>query len=85
MGFTISLTKHHCHAGCRFPRTLICGDCNSADGAAKRKLKLPDSWSFSPQEIGKFVATTPHSGKTLIDYDEARRIFENSRARRQLW
>lgn len=78
MGFSVALSTHHCHAGHRFPRTLICGDCNSADGAAKRKLNLPESWSFSPSEIGRFVTTTPHSGKTSIDYEMARRIFDSS-------
>jgi hypothetical protein len=78
MGFTITMTKHHCHAGHRFPQTLICGDCNSADGAAKRKLRLPDSWSFSPCEIVQFVSTTAHSGKTVINYAVAQRIYEEA-------
>lgn len=76
MGFTVVLTGHHCHGAGRFRETLICGDCNSADGAAKRKLKLPASWSFTPTEIGAFVTVAPHSGSTKIDYDIARRIFE---------
>lgn len=76
MGFTIALTKHHCHAGYRFPQTLICGDCNSADGAAKRKLRLPRSWSFAPSEIGQFVSTQPHSGQTTINYAVAQRIYD---------
>lgn len=75
MGFTISLTRHHCHGAGRFPPTLICGDCNSADGAAKRKLGLPEDWSFSPEEIARFVAAAPHSGVTRIDFDEALRIY----------
>lgn len=76
MGFTITLTKHHCHSNRRFPETRICGDCNSADGAAKRKLSLPSSWSFSPSEIGSFVTVSPHSGRTIIDYVQAQRIFD---------
>lgn len=43
MGFSITMAEHHCHGDGRFPDTLICGDCNSADGAAKRKLRLPES------------------------------------------
>ncbi len=88
MGFTISLTNHHCHSGGpsipyvnraeRFPTTLICGDCNSADGAAKKFLGLPRTWSFSPSEIGRFVTVVPHSGRTVIDYDGARSIYERS-------
>lgn len=78
MGFTITLAKHHCHAGYRFPTTLICGDCNSADGTAKRKLFLPASWSFSPRKIGQFVTTTPHTGKTVINYPLAHWIYKES-------
>lgn len=50
MGWTISLTRHHCHNAVhpRFRATLICGDCNSADGAVKRRWGLPPEWSFSP-------------------------------------
>lgn len=78
MGFTITLTKHHCHGGVRFGTTLICGDCNSADGTAKRKLGLPASWSFTPSEIGRFVSVAPHSGATKIDYGVARQIYDQA-------
>lgn len=76
MGFTVTLTKHHCHGNRRFPQMLMCGDCNSADGAVKRKLRLPEHWSFSPQEIGQFVRVEPFSGLTIIDYAKARAIYE---------
>jgi hypothetical protein len=75
MGFTVTLSKHHCHGKGRFSPTLICGDCNSADGAAKRKLGLPADWSFTPAEIGQFVKVVVHSGATGIDYEEALRIY----------
>lgn len=75
MGFSISMTHHHCHGSGRFPRTLICGDCNSADGAAKRKLGLPEHWSFSPIEIGQFVSVAPYSGAIRIDYVAALRLY----------
>lgn len=81
MGFTITLTHHHCHGEswpARFPRTLICGDCNSADGAAKRKLGLPKDWSFTPQELARFVKVLPHSGRTEIDYGVANGIYESA-------
>lgn len=76
MGFTVTLTGHHCHGEGRFPETLICGDCNSADGAAKRKLRLPGSWSFTPAEIGSFVTVSRHSGATKIDYAKALQIYD---------
>jgi hypothetical protein len=87
MGWTISIAKHHCHSrdfytlrkSERFPPTYICGDCNFADGAVKRKFKLNESWSFSPQEISQFVTVTPHSGRTIIDYEVAKTIFNRHR------
>ncbi|MXP48101.1 hypothetical protein GRI43_11960 [Altererythrobacter luteolus] len=75
MGFSVSLTRHHCHGHGRFLETLICGDCNSADGAAKRKLKLPKDWSFSAEEIRQFVSVKPYSGATYIDYETAMSIY----------
>ncbi|MCI5113700.1 MAG: hypothetical protein D3913_10405 [Candidatus Electrothrix sp. LOE1_4_5] len=56
--------------------TTICDQCNASDGAAKRKLKLPKNFSFSPQEIGCFVKATPH-GKHKIDYEIAKAIYES--------
>jgi hypothetical protein len=83
MGFTIQLGWHHCHSvgpyarrkTGRFESAIICGDCNAADAAAKRKLPLPETWSFSPDEISQFVRVTPHSGRTVIDYGKAWSIF----------
>src|SRR5690606_14508551 len=78
MGFTAPIAKHHCHAGHRFPTTVICGDCNSADGRAKRQLMLPESWSFSPDELARFVSVRPHSGKTEIDYEIAWSLYQRA-------
>lgn len=82
MGFTISLTYHHCHneKSPRFAPTLICGDCNSADGVVKHRFGLPDTWSFDPSEIGRFVTVLPYSGRTSIDYDVALKIFHKHSA-----
>lgn len=77
MGFTAPLCKHHCHGKGRFEITLICGDCNSADGAVKLRLKLPQSWSFAPEEIARFVSVPVHSGRTTIDYEVAKQIYED--------
>ena len=76
MGFTTHLTEHHCHGGGRFVPTLICGDCNSVDGVIKRKLGLPETWSFSPAELKRIITTTPHGGIATIDYANARDIYE---------
>jgi hypothetical protein len=37
---------------------------------------LPRNWSFSPAEIATFVAVPVHSGATLIDYEQAKRIYD---------
>ncbi|OZY85151.1 hypothetical protein CBP51_14265 [Cellvibrio mixtus] len=58
----------------RFPDAVICLQCNSADGAVKRKLKLHKEFSFSPEELSLFIKATPH-GKHEIDYEIARAIY----------
>lgn len=75
------LHEHHDHARswtgvgkARFVPTILCDQCNAADGAAKRRLKLPENFSFSPSEIGGFVVATPH-GKHAIDYGLAASIY----------
>jgi len=80
-GWMAGLHEHHDHAqpwlwrgSGRFPETVICDHCNSADAAAKRKLGLPSTFSFSPEEIGRFIRAEPHVGHD-IDYAEAERIY----------
>lgn len=86
-GWALGYHTHHDHAADKFglsappvwfsPRfepIVICEPCNTADGAAKRKLKLPKDFSFSPAEIRRFVTAFPH-GKHLIDYRVAREIY----------
>jgi len=76
-----TLHRHHDHSdnsmrrnSGRFPETIICGQCNASDGAAKRKLNLPKNFSFSPSEIGQFVQSTPHDKHTL-DFQKADEIY----------
>ncbi|HHT7392933.1 TPA: hypothetical protein ACT192_001889 [Klebsiella oxytoca] len=83
MGWVAALHKHHDHSidSCpstppRFPQTLICGQCNAAEGVVKRKLKLPSKFSFSPQEMRDFIQAIPH-GKHIINYDRALAIFKD--------
>lgn len=59
----------------RFPETLVCDQCNSADGQAKRQLKLPANFSFSPSEIRQFVTAAPHEGHR-IDIQRAQAIYQ---------
>lgn len=60
----------------RFARTVVCTDCNAADGAAKQQLgpSLPKYFSFAPSEIRRFMtadANRPH----VIDPATARTIW----------
>ncbi|PCI43277.1 MAG: hypothetical protein COB49_12525 [Alphaproteobacteria bacterium] len=51
----------------RFKRTLICGDCNSADSAAKNILNdVCKYFSFSPKDIAKFIEVTPNCAHKII-------------------
>jgi hypothetical protein len=59
----------------RFAETVICGQCNSADGRAKKMLNLPENFSFSPSEIRQFISSEPH-GKHKINIEVARQIYD---------
>jgi predicted Fe-S protein YdhL (DUF1289 family) len=91
-GWMAGLHKHHDHAiddeietrwanrrydlDGRFPQTIICDQCNAADGAVKRKFRdiIPVGFSFSPEEISQFITAQPHSPHT-IDHDKAWELF----------
>lgn len=68
------LTDHIRELLLRFPRSLICSDCNVADGAAKTRLGLDPSFSFSPSEIAAFIVPAPHK-EHEIRVDKARDIW----------
>lgn len=63
------------HPAPRFPPTVICAGCNAAEDRAKRRLGLPERFSFSPADIRRFVRPTPH-GAHQIDYEVAQRVWE---------
>lgn len=78
-GWLAALHTHHDHRAdmgrsARFEETVICAHCNSADGAVKAALGLPRSWSFAPDEIGRFVRARPHA-KHEIEVEAAKRLF----------
>lgn len=85
MDWMAPLHKHHDHSvplgGTlipRFPTTVVCDQCNAADGRAKRKLSLPRNFSFSPAEIRAFITAAPHAPHK-VDYDTARGLYEAAR------
>lgn len=65
----------------RFEPTLICSDCNTAEGRMKAELgnMLPRDFSFSPIEIAKFVQAQPNSHPD-INAATGRQIWEAVRA-----
>lgn len=54
-----------------FPNTIICSDCNQADGEAKKKLNLYgktkyfNDFSFSPREISEFINVENNKEHTI--------------------
>jgi hypothetical protein len=84
MGWLAAFHRHHDHAAddfrgylpqeARFPETIMCDQCNAADGTAKNKLGLPAEWSSTPVEIAQFVTAAPH-GRHQIDLDVAAAIY----------
>jgi hypothetical protein len=60
----------------RFAPTLICFYCNIAEGRAKRMLKLPKDFSFSPVELSMFIVGYPHR-RITEDLEAAKAIAES--------
>jgi hypothetical protein len=59
----------------RFPETMICGDCNVAEPAAKSMIKAVSEFSFAPFEIASFVvvkSNIPHG----LDAEKVRTAYE---------
>jgi len=64
----------------RFPDTLLCADCNTADGEAKRVIgaEFHKHLSCTPSEIGQFIQSgnnRPHS----IDRDKCRAVWQTAK------
>ncbi|CAN0622751.1 conserved protein of unknown function [Burkholderia multivorans] len=62
-----------------YDNTIICADCNRAEGRAKRLAKTHRDFSFSPGEIRQFVDPVSNQGAHKIRVEIARRIWEASR------
>lgn len=72
------------HRSTTFTPAIICEQCNSADGAVKRRLGLPPSFTLAPLEIRQFVWPTPH-GKHIIHYERAQIIYHHVTTRAPLF
>lgn len=57
-----------------YDNTVICADCNKADGTAKKMIGAHDDFSFSPEEIARFVLSQPNR-EHAIDIESARKIW----------
>jgi rubredoxin len=62
---------------------VVCNDCNNADAEAKRELKLPRYFSFSPAEIRQFCTAVPNQPHQ-IDVARARSLWEGARSTYEL-
>ncbi|OHT21118.1 hypothetical protein [Edaphosphingomonas haloaromaticamans] len=63
----------------RFAPSLVCIDCNAADGRVKNRWKqIPKDFSFRPSEIGQFVKVRPNA-EHVVDEAVALQIFEAER------
>lgn len=60
----------------RFERITICVQCNEADGKAKARHSLPSHFTFTPQEIARFVIVSK-SNEIEIDYEMAKSIYDD--------
>lgn len=57
-----------------YDNTVICSDCNKADGIAKKLIKTDPNFSFSPNEIAEFIICQPNV-EHKIDKNKAREIW----------
>jgi len=60
----------------RFHQTLVCSDCNAADGAAKSALAgvVHPEFSFAPSEIARFIRVVPNRPHE-VDVEAARAVW----------
>ncbi|MCK4118444.1 hypothetical protein ACI2UK_13480 [Ralstonia nicotianae] len=58
-----------------YDNAIICDDCNAADPAAKSAVGTHKDFSYSPQEIRRFVRSRPNAPHD-IDVEEAGRIWQ---------
>ncbi len=59
-----------------FDETIICADCNVAEGRANKLAKTHRHFSFSPDEIRQFVDPAPNRSQHGIRIDIVKHIWE---------
>jgi hypothetical protein len=77
----VAIHPHHDHRSddgrhvSRFPRTPICGDCNTAEGRTVKRMGLTGKFSFSPEELSRFISGRPHAG-VVADFVLAKAVYD---------
>ncbi|RNF51541.1 hypothetical protein EBI00_06490 [Marinomonas hwangdonensis] len=61
-----------------YDNTVICADCNKADGEAKRLSNANRYFSFSPSEIAKFIIVNPNE-EHRIDQEKAKNLWDENK------
>lgn len=59
----------------RFPRTVICGDCNVAEVEAKRIVGADSNFSFAPIELMQVLVVRLNSGHAIRE-DRVAEVYE---------
>ena len=76
--FFAAVVSHHDHQfDRRFPRTVICQDCNDVDGNLKTAFAdlVRRRWSFSIAEIRAVITPVPHQ-KHSVDFGRAHQLAQ---------
>lgn len=63
-----------------YDNTVVCADCNHADGKAKQAVGTHKDFSFSPAEIRRIVKPKPNIGPHEIDVAVAKLIWNEGKA-----
>ncbi len=58
-----------------YDNTIICSDCNSADGRVKKLIPIHKKFSYSPKQIGLFVESRPNKEHS-INIGTAKKIWQ---------
>ena len=61
-----------------YDNTVVCFDCNKADADAKKIVKAHKYFSFSPNQISKFLIVTPNE-EHKIDLNQAQDVWQEAK------
>jgi len=67
----------------RFSTIAVCEDCNLLDSRAKKIVKAPKWFSFSPEEI-RYFAEVVEGGKSEIDEHRVRNVWLSPKVKKHI-